>query len=536
MSKPSTVGQGGASRRGAPRPVLSLIWRLIALAVIDAFALVFGYALNGSGLLLAAIALLAVTAGINVVFLVDRLYPLRWISPGVFLLVLMVVYPVAYTVYIAFTNYSGPHILSKQQVVDRLESQFYTPEAEASLSWRAYRSPSGDFLIWLTDPAGKELLGDLGTGITPVDRGDPRFGPIDPADNLPTTIDGYTKLNRIESVRYLTALSALVITGEINGQQTQLHILSLDRAEEGIQRYTYDPARDVVVDNQNGVEYHAQDGFFVASDGTKAPAPGFVSVIGFDNFSRVFTDPRLSSAFVGVFSWTVVFAALSVLFTFVVGLALALVFNDDKLPLRALFRTLAILPYTIPGFISALVWVGLLNPNFGPINGFLSSTFGINPQWFSDGTLAKTAIFLVNTWLGYPYMLIVSLGALQSIPTDLYEAAEIDGAGAYQRFRRITFPLLLVAITPLLIGSFAFNFNNFTLIDLVTQGGPPVPGATTPAGQTDILISYSYRLAFEGGKGNDYAFAATISIFIFAIIAAITLVNFRLSRRVENLI
>jgi len=218
------------------------------------------------------------------------------------------------------------------------------------------------------------------------------------------------------------------------------------------------------------------------------------------------------------------------------GPGVAIVFNDQRLPFKGLLRTLAIIPYTIPGFISILIWVGLLNPQFGPINTFLRSTFGVNPQWFNDGTLAKVAIFMINTWLGYPYMLIITLGALQSIPSDLYEAAEIDGASIYQRFRRITLPLLLVAVTPLLIGAFAFNFNNFTLIELVTAGGPAVPNSVTPAGQTDILISYSYRVAFSSGAGNDYAFAATISIFIFVIIASITLINFRLSRRVENLI
>lgn len=531
-----TAGQKGASRRDAPSPISSLIWRVVALAVIDAFAITFGYALYSGGLTIAAAALALVTFAINVVFLVDRLYPLRWISPGIFLLVLMVVYPVLYTVYIAFTDYSGQHILSKQQVVDQLESRFYTPEGSASLQWRAYRSDSGDFLIWLTDPDGNRFLGDPASGITTVDPNDPRSGPLDPADNLPTTIDGYRKLTRAESVRYLTSLSGLLITGDIDGQPAQLHILSLDRAEIGLQRYTYDASRDVVVDHQAGTEYHPEGGFFVASDGSRAPAPGFVDFIGLDNFRRVLTDPRLSSAFLGVFTWTVVFAAGSVILCFALGLALALVFNDKRLPLNGVFRTLAIIPYTVPGFISALIWVGLLNPTFGPVNSFLRDTFGLNPQWFADGTLAKVAIFMINTWLGYPYMLIVTLGALQSIPSDLYEAAEIDGASAVQRFRRITFPLLLIAITPLLIGSFAFNFNNFTLIELVTQGGPSVPGSITPAGQTDILISYSYRLAFAAGKGNDYAFAATISIFIFAIIAAITLVNFRLSRRVENLI
>ncbi|HSH22360.1 MAG TPA: ABC transporter permease subunit, partial [Candidatus Caenarcaniphilales bacterium] len=136
----------------------------------------------------------------------------------------------------------------------------------------------------------------------------------------------------------------------------------------------------------------------------------------------------------------------------------------------------------------------------------------------------------------YPYMLLVSLGALQSIPSEIYEAAQIDGASPVQRFRSITFPLLLVALAPLLIGAFAFNFNNFTLIELVTEGGPPTPGAQTPAGQTDILISYSFRLAFASGRGQDYAFAAAISLVIFVIVAAITLFNFRFSRRLTEIV
>jgi len=526
------TGQQEAPRqRGASSPILSLIWRLIALAFIDAVALLLAYAFFGGGLGLAAIILLAITAAINVIFLVDRLYPLRWISPGLLLLVLMVVYPFVYTVYVATTNFSSTNVLAKEQVVERLEQQFYTPEGSESLSWRAYRSPDGDFLILLADPSGRQLVGDPAQGVIPLDEYQATFGPIDPADNLPTSIDDHVKLSRGESVRYLTALSQLVITDA----EAQLRIVSLDRAELGRQRFVYDPATDSMTDQQTGTVYRAEGGFFVAADGTRAPAPGFVQVIGLDNFFRVVTDRRISGAFFGVFTWTFTFALLSVLTTFALGLALALVFNDQRLPLKGLFRTLAIIPYTVPGFISALVWVGLLNPNFGPINGFLRDFVGVNPQWFSDGTLAKIAILLVNTWLGYPYMLIVALGALQSIPGDLYEAAEIDGASPWQRFSTITLPLLLVALAPLLIGSFAFNFNNFTLIDLVTEGGPPTPGAVTPAGQTDILISYSFRLAFSGGRGQDYAFAAAISIFIFAIVAAITIFNFRLSRRLENL-
>jgi ABC-type sugar transport system permease subunit len=445
----------------------------------------------------------------------------------------MVVYPLIYTVYIALTNYGQGHILSKEQVVQRLEAQTYAQED--AFTWRAYRSASGAFLLRLTDVDGSNFIGDATTGVVAaVDPADPRFGPVDPADGLPTTIGDYTKLARLETIRFLTTLQAVRLEGQIEGEPAEIRIVSLDAAELGQQLYSYDAARDVIVNNRDDVEYVAQDGFFVAPDGSRI-TPGFSTFIGADNFLRVFTDERVRGPFIGVFIWTFAFAGLTVAFAFAVGLGLALLLNDRQLPAKGLMRTLIIVPYTIPGFISALVWVGLLNPLYGPVNGLLEDLIGQSPRWFQDGNLAKVALLTINTWLGYPYMLIVSLGALQSIPSEIYEAAQIDGASAFQRFRSITFPLLLVALAPLLIGAFAFNFNNFTLIELVTEGGPPTPGANTPAGQTDILISYSYRLAFVGGRGQDYAFAAAISVVIFLIVAAITLFNFRLSRRVEDL-
>ena len=130
-------------------------------------------------------------------------------------------------------------------------------------------------------------------------------------------------------------------------------------------------------------------------------------------------------------------------------------------------------------------------------------------------------------------MLICS-GALQSIPEDIYAAAEVDGASPWQRFRHITLPLLLVAVGPLLVASFTFNFNNFNLIFLFIGGGPPIAGASTQAGHTDILISYVYNLAFAGGRGVNYGFASAITIIIFFIVGAITLFQFRYTRMWEE--
>ena len=130
-------------------------------------------------------------------------------------------------------------------------------------------------------------------------------------------------------------------------------------------------------------------------------------------------------------------------------------------------------------------------------------------------------------------MLICS-GALQAIPDDIYSAAKVDGASAWQQFRRITLPLLLVAVGPLLVASFTFNFNNFNIIFLFIQGGPPIAGAATRAGHTDILISYVYNLAFAGGRGADYGLASAITIVIFMIVAAITLFQFRYTKMWEE--
>jgi arabinogalactan oligomer / maltooligosaccharide transport system permease protein len=165
----------------------------------------------------------------------------------------------------------------------------------------------------------------------------------------------------------------------------------------------------------------------------------------------------------------------------------------------------------------------------------VNELLGMRIPWLTDDWMARASVLLVNTWLGFPYMFLVATGALQSVPGELREAAEMDGASPLQAFRRITFPLLMIPLAPLLIASFAFNFNNFNVIYLLNRGGPPIVGAQTPAGHTDILISYTYRLAFEGGRGQDLGLAAAISVMIFFMVAAFAAVSFRRTRALEDL-
>ncbi|MCD6449206.1 MAG: ABC transporter permease subunit, partial [Thermotogaceae bacterium] len=296
--------------------------------------------------------------------------------------------------------------------------------------------------------------------------------------------------------------------------------------------------KEFLVNSETGGRVLEENGaFYDVINGKKVFIAGYIKNIGLENFEKIIKDPSISGPFFKIFWWTFIWASLSVLFTFVIGLSFALVLNDKNLKGRVIYRTLLIIPWAVPAFISVLVWKnGMFNETYGIINRFvLEKLFGINGvKWFNDPFWAKVAVLTVNTWLGFPYMMTVSLGALQSIPDELYEAAQIDGAGKWHRFWKITFPLLMTTVAPLLVGSFAFNFNNFVNIYLLTGGGPAIPNSTTPAGATDILISYTYKLAFEGGRGQDFGFASAISIIIFFIVAGISLVNFKISRSFED--
>ena len=273
-------------------------------------------------------------------------------------------------------------------------------------------------------------------------------------------------------------------------------------------------------------------GFYVEENGTVLK-PGFSVYVGWDNFVKILTDPGIQGPFLQIFIWTVLFATLTVVFTLVIGLVLACVMQWEPLKENGIYRVLLILPYAVPGFISILIFRGLFNQNFGEINMVLNAVFGISPEWFTNETLAKTMILIVNTWLGYPYMMILCMGLLKAIPDDLYEASAIDGANPLHNLRYITVPMIVKPLAPLLIASFAFNFNNFVLISLLTGGLPSIVDSATPAGTTDLLVSYTFRIAF-GSYAQDFGLAAAIAGLIFLIVGVIAWANLKVTRAVQE--
>jgi arabinogalactan oligomer/maltooligosaccharide transport system permease protein len=247
--------------------------------------------------------------------------------------------------------------------------------------------------------------------------------------------------------------------------------------------------------------------------------------IGFGNFVQIFS--QASKILWPVFVWNVVFALGAVVVGVIPGLILGLLLNNKDLKLRGFYRTTLIISWAMPVVISAQIWQGMLNVNFGPINRFLG-LLGANPvPWLIDPEWAKVALLLTTLWLGLPYWMTATLGALSTISDDVYEAAKIDGASSYQMLTGITLPLLRQPFIPLVLGSFAHNFNNFGIVFLLTGGGPAAPERPSTAQGTDILISWAYKTAFQTDGGNAYGLGGAISIIIFFLTVLISLINFR---------
>lgn len=346
----------------------------------------------------------------------------------------------------------------------------------------------------------------------------------DSAAGNETALGPPLELREIIALQGALARVTVVLPSGVNLVNTGLRAFA---AEQPLYRRGDDGA---LTDQTTGAVYRAnhETGFYESATGEPL-VPGFRVFVAGKNFARIFTEPSFRGPFLQIFAWTVSFAGLSVLLTLGVGALLAELFSWEGLRFRGLYRVLLFIPYAVPSFISIQVFKGLFNQNVGEINLILGALFGIQPHWFSDVWLARIMILIVNTWLGYPYMMLLCMGLRQSIPKDLYEASAIAGAGPFTNYFKITWPLIRRPILPLLIASFAFNFNNFVLMFLLTGGRPDILGSEQPAGTNDILVSYTYRLAFED-SGKNYALAAAISTVIFVIVAALSFLNLRLTK------
>lgn len=248
--------------------------------------------------------------------------------------------------------------------------------------------------------------------------------------------------------------------------------------------------------------------------------------VGLTNYTDLLSpDSPFAQLFFSVFVWTVVFAVVTSVLNYVVGLLLAIALNNPRLRERAIYRTILIVPWALPSTISILIWQGLLNKDFGAIDSLLTSIGLPAVPWLLDAHGTQAAIFIVNLWLGFPFQMIVAIGGLQSIPGDIYEAAAVDGATALQRLRQITLPLVFRVTLPAMLLTFSFNLTNFGIIYLLNNGGPPRTD-TSFAGSTDTLITFIYNLTLNFSR---YDRAGALAVIVFVITVGLSLIGFRLS-------
>ena len=253
--------------------------------------------------------------------------------------------------------------------------------------------------------------------------------------------------------------------------------------------------------------------------------------IGFQNFTNMWTLSTFRSAFTSVLGWTLIWALAASTLQIVLGILTAIVANQPFVKGKRIFGVIFLLPWAVPAFITILTFSNMFNDSVGAINAQVIPLFakifpfldGVLVPWKTDPTWTKIALIMMQGWLGFPYIYVLTLGILQSIPNDLYEAAYIDGANGWQKFRNITFPMILAVAAPTLISQYTFNFNNFSIIYLFNDGGPGSVGGN--AGSTDILISWIYKLTTN--TSPQYSMAAAVTLIISVIVISISMIAFK---------
>ena len=256
--------------------------------------------------------------------------------------------------------------------------------------------------------------------------------------------------------------------------------------------------------------------------------------VGFENFQNLLSigTDGFGTTFFTVLGWTLVWAFFATFLNYFLGMGVAMLINKKGIKFKKMWRTILVMTIAVPQFIS-LLYVSKMFTNDGLINTYLLKWGWIDkaiPFW-TDPTLAKITIIVVNLWIGIPYLMLIATGLLMNIPEDLYESARIDGANAFQMFMKITLPYMLFVTGPYLLTSFTGNLNNFNVIFLLTGGAPQSMSLAGGAGHTDLLITWLYKLTVQD---VNYRMAAVIGIMVFLATAIISLVVYNVLPSVKD--
>ncbi len=500
----------------------ALVAKIVGLALVDALAIYGVLTLWSAEAWGYLAALVLITVLINWAYISPRAIPAKYLVPGLVFLLIYQVFVVAYTLTLSFTNFGDGNQGTKEGAIETilLREERRVPD-----------SPT--YQIQIVREGGALGGGGLGFLTADPESGETLVG-FEESPLAPANADDFTPLTFGEVVAVQSEVTSLRVPLSDDPADGSLRTDNGSTAFVNQPLLTYDAEANTLTNVETGEVFVADDenGVFVSQETNRAIRPGWQVFVGFDNYTRILTDERIREPFISVFVWNIVFGVLSVTLPFALGLLGAMALQHKTMRGVRAYRSILILPYAIPAFLTTLVWQGMFNTQFGFINQVLLN--GASIPWLTDEWLARLSVVFVQLWLGFPYFLIVSTGALTAIPDDILEAAKVDGASVTQTFWRVKWPLLLVAVAPLLIASFAFNFNNYNVIRFLTDGGPTDTTASISYGATDILITFVDKLAFSGSF-RQYGFASAIAVVIFIIVAAISYIGFKRTQTFEEI-
>ena len=507
------------------RGSIAVVLKLAILGAADALLIWLITVSLGKNSFIIASVLILVFIFLNYSFITKGAIPLKFLAVGLIFFSIFVVTPTGYTIIMSTFNFKTGNEITKQAAINEILNNGLLPD-EAGTSYDLFLGldSRGNYAGILRDQVSQEYFYANESGVRPVNLSEVEIG-------FDGQIIGGLGVEPISDEDFSNADAVISALKFPLGDGSFVNPQGLDVAARLTQSLAYDAKSDLINDSQTGETFkdNGKGNFASDADPNYKLDPGWRSFSGVENFQSLFFDKNLRDPFIKVFIWTIAFAFLSVGTTFALGMALAIALQHP-IRFRRFYRGFLILPYAIPSFMSILIWRGLFNKDYGAINSLL----GLDIDWFESPWLARFAVILVNLWLGFPYMYLIGSGALQSIPSEIEEAAAIDGATEKQAFITIKLPLLLQVLGPLLIASFAFNFNNFNIIYLLTGGGPTNAIDGEVAGATDILISYAYKTAFATNF-RDLGLSSAISMVMFVIVGSMSLYTLKKSKVLESL-
>lgn len=439
--------------------------------------------------------------------------PYRLLYPAFAFVVCFTLVPLLFTVFISFTNYSASHSVSLQRTTDLLLQQTFSQGKRYQYSllfdgslyrlklYHGAHTFVSDHFSLQADEVSQLQIKPGGSGLFLAKtslKEQLRFRQLYGEQAL--LLPSGEPIQRIDFQHYsqFQPLYQQLKEGVVlsNGQMITDAFTLLNKQTNALLRPNL----------ENGYYQHIDSqGQFVGEPIT----PGFVQFSQLSHYREVLSKAHIFKPLVSILLWTFAFALLSLLGALFVGMILAVLTSQKRLVGAGIYRAILLLPWALPPFITILTFKVLLHPHGGQLTLLFEALFQVKMDWMVDPTIARSLVLFVSVWLGYPYIMLLCIASLRSIPAMLYESARIAGHGVVSQFFRITLPQLIKPLKPVLLALFALNLNNFVLVYFLTGGGPSIPGSFPSAGYTDLLLNYVFDTAF--GDQQNYALAAAVT-------------------------